>query len=310
MERIFNFVARHNWVTEADGLLTIKVGTFTAAPEILSHLSEKLTGNSLTPDRVPQERWEYQAVEEFRHKCVEDGPGWRRVGSLEEAISPSVSLFRVPEGAGHPVRAALFDLMTVGNCDLGEIQGEWFWRARMPEEMLPKTVGLLHLQPNFEIVAPGNLPLESRIVLEEIAELTSIDQLLHYRITRQSVYGALCHGWTAERQVEWYSQQVGEKRTIPQNVKHSIESWGSGYGRMSLEEPLLLVCDSPELANEILHSKELSGLCLGRFSNNSIVLKKDSAQLALQKLQQAGYLPVHTVGDGSRTMEFLNDEPH
>jgi hypothetical protein len=304
MERLFSFLARQNWVSETDGILTIVEGTFTVAPSVLARLAEGPSGHPGTMERSSQERWEYQAVEEFRCKCVEDGPGWRRVGSLEEAISPAVGLFRAPQGVGHPVRAALFDLMTLGGCDLGETEGEWMWRAKMPEEMLPPdSAGMLHLQPNFEIVAPGNLPQESRLVLEEIAELISIDQLLHYRITRQSVYAALCRGWTAERQIEWYSRQVGEKRSIPQNVSHSIESWGAGYGRISLEEPLLLVCDSAELANEILHSKELSGLCVGRFSANSIVLKKESAQNVLQKLQQAGHLPLPKVGDGSRTVE-------
>ncbi len=311
MERLFNFMARQNWVSDTDGVLTIAEGTFEVAPSLLARLPEGLTGFLQLSERPLQERWEYHAVEDFRRKCVEDGPGWRRVGSLEEAISPAVGLFRIPQGVGHPVRAALFDLMTLNGCDLGETEGEWSWRARMPEESLPPAVaGLLHLQPNFEIVAPGNLPLESRLVLEEIAELVSIDQLLHYRITRQTVYAALCRGWTAERQIEWYSRQVGEKRTIPQNVSHSIESWGAGFGRISLEEPLLLVCDSEDLANEILHSKELTGFCVGRFSAKAIVLKKDSAQTVLQRLQQAGHLPIPKVGDGSRSIDPINGESH
>lgn len=309
MERLFSFLARQNWISDNEGVLTITEGTFANAPAVLARLSEGLAGLLLLSEHPSQERWEYHAVEEFRRRCVEDGSGWRRVSSLEEAISPAVGLFRVPEGVGHPVRAALFDLMTVGGCDLGETEGEWSWRARMPGEMTPPvSAGLLHLQPNFEIVAPGNLPLESRLVLEEIAELASIDQLLHYRITRQSVYAAFCRGWTAEDQIEWYSHHVGEKRTIPQNVRHSIESWGTGFGRIRLEEPLLLVCDSSELADEILHSKELSEYCVGRFSAHSIVLKKESAQTVLQKLQQSGHLPLPNVGDGSRSIAPPNGE--
>ncbi len=311
MERLFTFLIRQNWISDTEGFLMINPGTFDKAPPVLASLGEGLSSLLLLSERPSEERWEYHAVEEFRRKCVEDGSGWRRVSSLEEAISPAVGLFRVPEGDGHPVRAALFDLMTVGGCDLGETEGEWSWRARMPGEMLPSTsAGLLHLQPNFEIVAPGNLPLASRLVLEEIAELVSIDQLLHYRITRQSVYAALCRGWTAERQIEWYTRQVGEKRVIPQNVRHSIESWGSGFGRVRLEEPLLLVCDSSELANELLHSKELSEFCVGRFSAHSIVLKKESAQIVLQKLQQTGHLPLPSVGDGSRSVDQTTCESH
>jgi hypothetical protein len=243
---------------------------------------------------------DYPALGELVVGALAAGAGWRSVAALKQSIFPHVSFF-LPREPGDPVRGALFDLMTLGLCDIGEEEGEWYWRPHPPEEALPATArGLIHIQPNFEIVAPSALPMEARFVLETIADLVSVDQLLHYRITRESVYGALCRGWSASRQIEWYRDQITERRQLPQNVERSIEAWGACFGRVSVEEPLLLVCDTPELAEELLHSKELAGLCIGLFSPTSLVLRKSCAFEAMEALRKLGQMPQPEIGDGSR----------
>ncbi|MCG3198762.1 MAG: helicase-associated domain-containing protein [Candidatus Omnitrophica bacterium] len=243
---------------------------------------------------------DYARIKEVLGDSEGQAPSWRRVDDLVEAVRPRVQLF---SGAGSAalVRSALFNLMAFGHCELGEDENEWYWRASSPPETLPEeAVGVIHLQPNFELIAPALISRRARLTLERIADLTGVDQLLHYRITKESVYGGLCGGWTAARQIDWYSAQLGERRTIPQNVRKSIEAWDALYGRLSVEAPLLLVCDSAELADEVLHNRKLAPLVLGRFTPRHLLLRLDSGEEALATLREMGFLPHPEVGDGVR----------
>jgi hypothetical protein len=356
-ERIFGFLSEHNLVTDQGGRISV---TETALPQIVEWFrlndtpspgSDSLPG---TPQAVcaPNKEEEdpgslvrklleliqsrtryirfsygYRAVVQSVLAATPGERDWHQVESLTEAIQPTVNLFKRAAAASQEmdsIRLALFDLFTLGCCDLGYTEQAWYWRPHYPNHTEgvsqfqgPEDVkngggiingeGLelplpsqIHLQPTFEILAPADFPAEARIVLEQISELITIDQLLHYRITRESVYGALCRGWSVERQLTWYSSKIREKRQIPQNVYQSIESWGTSYGRISLEEPLLLMCDTPDLAQEILHAKELSEYCLGLYGTNAVALQKGTADQVLQKLHQIGYLPHPDVGDGTR----------
>jgi len=226
--------------------------------------------------------------------------GWCRVSALEESVFPVMDIFE-DDNRPKMVRAVLFDLLLLGEIDLGQTDGEWSWRPREKKPTYPEGYKeFLHIQPNFEIVAAPNLPFSTRIVLEQIAELVSIDQLYHYRISRTSVYLGLCNGWTSEEQIEWYHEHSGGGRPLPQNVRHSIEDWGKSFGRLSLEHPLLLVCDTAGLAEELYHSKEIGPYCIGRYTETSLLLRKDSPEEVFDILRGMGYLPNPEVGDGTR----------
>jgi hypothetical protein len=226
---------------------------------------------------------------------------WYRVADLERAVYPVEEIFET----GSPpvaVRFVLLGLLLTGQVDLGEDDSGWLWRRSGTEdtgETAP--TGHLHVQPNFEIIASTTLPLADRCVLEQIAELTGIDhQLLHYKITRDSVYSGLCIGWSAEKQIEWYTEAMGGKRPLAQNVAHSISSWGASFGRLSLERPLLLVCDSRELAEQIYHSKEMGPFCLGMFNETSLIMREGTEEEVLEAILKTGLLPRPEVGDGTR----------
>ncbi|MCA9425144.1 MAG: helicase-associated domain-containing protein [Candidatus Omnitrophica bacterium] len=226
--------------------------------------------------------------------------GWCSVEALERAVCPVIDMFE-PENRPKIVRAVLFDLLLLGEIELGESDEEWLWRPLDNQSPYPEDYKeFLHIQPNFEIVAAPNLPLRTRMVLEQIAELVSIDQLYHYRIARESVYLGLCNGWTAQDQIDWYLQHSGGGRPLPQNVQHSIEDWGKSFGRLSLEHPLLLVCDTPDLAESLYHSKEIGPYCIGRYTETSLLLKKDAEEEIFEILRGMNYLPNPEVGDGTR----------
>jgi hypothetical protein len=248
-------------------------------------------------------------VIDARRKPHPDRSQWSSVAALEQAIYPVRDVFN-SSSFPRTVQKTLFDLMVLGELELGENEEGWLWRTTAGQpSSVPGSSEFLHVQPNFEIVAATSLPLEDRCVLEQIAELVSIDeQLCHYRITRDSVYQGLCKGWSAERQIDYYKRQTGGRRPLPQNVTHSIESWGASFGRLSLELPLLLVCDSPKFAEELYHSKEISQYCLGRFSQNAVLVRRETAEEVLDALREMGLLPNPEIGNGLRWSIEVREE--
>ena len=225
---------------------------------------------------------------------------WRSVEAFKDSIYPTRDFFP-PSSFPRTVEATLFGLMVSGEVDLGESPSGWSWRPRGPRDDSSSGTRFLHVQPNYEVLTAFSLPYSERCVLEQLADLVAVDeQLMHYRISRDSVYRGLCGGWTSEKQVEWYKSQVGQGPPLPQNVSHSIESWGVSFGRLSLEHPLLLVCDEARFAEELYHSSEIAHHCLGRFSENTVLIEPDAADEVLRALRGMGFLPNPEVGNGLR----------
>jgi hypothetical protein len=307
MERVLAFASGQGLIDICAGQVEPKPGAMRRVPDLFaSDLGQclELLERTIPPQHIGGA---YRTLANLLDEIPEGGP-WMSVNALREVTRPNLPGFRVEEG-WDPLCGGLFDLAAIGACELGENEGDWVWRKRSLADSSPRDArGLIHVQPNFELVAPAILPLESRFVLEEIAELVSVDQLLHYRISRETAYNAFCNGWTATRQIEWLSEQIGEKRQVPQNIRTSLEAWGATFGRVKLEEPLLLVCDSPELAEELLHSKELSACCAGLLAPQVLVLKKGSTEEAQKALRKAGQMPRPGVGDGAGSL--IAEPPH
>ena len=242
---------------------------------------------------------DYRVIEKYIGAARDQGSTWMSVDALCAALLPP-GFDRESPDTPNPVREALFDLMAVGLCEIGETDGDWYWNPRSRDEETPYQDYPLHIQANFELIGPGNLPIAERCSLEQIAELVSVDQLFHYKISRDSIYTACGHGWTSESMLTHIQDRIGETKEIPQNVRHSIESWGQAYGRTSLEAPLLLICESADLAEDLLHTAELSPYCRGLFSEKALLIEKGAEDSVFAVLKRLGHLPLPEVGDGSR----------
>lgn len=298
--RLFRLAHGAGLLCEQEGSLVPGKKAFQATINLFGSPKKALDRILSMEGSYPGFETDLKCILNLHRKCCRKGSAWLSVESLQNHMYP-------PLPGGQPaqnqqrISAILYGFFSLGLCDLGHNGEDLLWRPHPELEMIPEdSFGFIHLQPNFEIVAPANLAWESRVVLEQIAELISIDTLLNYRITRDSVYRGFCSGWSADEQIRWYTRQLGDKRTIPQNVHHSIESWGIGYGRIGLETPLLLVCETPMLADDIYHSKEISQHCLGYLAPHILILKAGSEKAAIDSLQRMGHLPHPDVGDGTR----------
>lgn len=87
------------------------------------------------------------------------------------------------------------------------------------------------VQPNFQILAMGPVPLSTLNRLDQIAERTKVDRnVFEYRLTRDSVYAALQADLDASMIIDFLTEQ--SDAPLPQNVRRSLADWTATVQRM------------------------------------------------------------------------------
>lgn len=145
------------------------------------------------------------------------------------------------------------------------------------------------LQPNFELLVPRNVAPSLLWELEDVSELVQPDQMMIYRLTKQSVYRALTCGWTGEKIIDFLATH--SRSGIPQNVRCDLQEWCALYGRVRFEEVCLLRCDSPALAELIRASRRTGPYILGEISPVALIVDKSRYTDLLRELIADGHLP-------------------
>lgn len=145
------------------------------------------------------------------------------------------------------------------------------------------------LQPNFELLVPRDIAPALLWELETLADLVKPDQMMVYRLTRQSIYRALTCGRTGEEIVSFLNAH--SRSGIPQNVLCDLQEWCAAYGRVRFEEVCLLRCDSPALAELIRASRRTGPYILGAISPVALVVDKSQYSELLRELIADGHLP-------------------
>ncbi len=137
------------------------------------------------------------------------------------------------------------------------------------------------LQPDFQVLALGPVPLRVLAGLEQIARREKIDKtVITYRLTRDAVYRAQS-GETVESITAYLEETTGQ--VIPQNIQRSLEEWVSAI-RANRHPPQ---CQDP--SKSILPSAccyYSTSLNSDRFSIPSMSGRRGSFPNELNRVQQ------------------------
>lgn len=171
-------------------------------------------------------------------------------------------------------RCALEELCTMGLVELGYASTEAVTPVAiraMQEAMIPAppagpSPSILEqpwqmiLQPDFQVLALGPVPLRVLAGLEQIARREKIDKtVITYRLTRDAVYRALQSGETVESITAYLEETTGQ--VIPQNIQRSLEEWYQQYERIVIRRSVrILQVDTPERLLLLLDVPELRSL--------------------------------------------------
>jgi len=147
----------------------------------------------------------------------------------------------------------------------------------------------VYVQSNFEILVPCTVTPAVLWAIDCFAELMKPDQMMVYKLTRNSVYRAMLHSYTPDMIQKFLATH--SKTPVSQNVAYSISHWGTSYGRIEFEETILLKCDTEALADELMLHPKIRPYLKQKVGPCYLTVDSESYDQLVAALSEEGYMP-------------------
>ncbi|NBD36893.1 MAG: hypothetical protein GVY30_12965 [Chloroflexi bacterium] len=184
-------------------------------------------------------------------------------------------------------------------------------RALYQDEPLPKeeSAWQIVLQPDFQILAMGPVPLSVLAQLEQAAEREKVGKgVIEYRLTRKSVYQAFQRDLTEDRLREFLDEIT--EQPLPQNVARSLEEWGAQHERIVIRRDICIIqVDDAEILEMLLNDDEIH-LDLNRLDDRTAWTPSAKAAKVRERLWELAYMPTVSHGpenDLPRSVQWDDD---
>lgn len=145
----------------------------------------------------------------------------------------------------------------------------------------------LHMQPNFEIIAPPDVPGSMLARLIRFVDLKQMDVVVTYRLTASSCRRAARDGVSAEEVLRFLNEN--SRYGVPDNVAHMVRDWMRGAGSVRFVQGLILHCRNAEAAAAIRQNAALRHWILEELSDGLFVINSDGFKKVVALLEQMGY---------------------
>lgn len=161
------------------------------------------------------------------------------------------------------------------------------------------------VQPNFQIFAFEPTGEDVLFTLDRLAERVRAEQVVEYRLTRESVYAAQRGGMDVAA-ILTFLEQVSAA-PVPQNIRRSLEDWGSQHDRIRIRRATPLLQTIDEQALDSLYADPELGPSLGRRIAPTAALVParhlDALYSALVNADPARIRPLPALSEGKDTQE-------
>jgi hypothetical protein len=147
----------------------------------------------------------------------------------------------------------------------------------------------LTVQANYTVLVSKNVGLDLRRKLELFADLDKCDQMLHYKLDKNTVYRALIERMSEEDMLTIL--RTYSANTLPQNIAYSISQWASSFGKLSFYSGLFMVARDDELCEEISALPNVKPFIKEKIMDRILALDLENYQQVYQTLLNDGYLP-------------------
>ncbi len=217
----------------------------------------------------------------------------------------------------------LQELQAIGVLDLGyqasqeipsALQVTDLARAYFTNTVLPPpdVEGQVILQPDFQLLAMGPVPLRTLANLERFAEREKLDEsVITYRVTRDSVYMAFQRGETVSSLLIFLEDAAHQ--AIPQNVKRSLEDWGKQYERIVVRRKVTVVqLDAPQMLDVLLEDSVVQRY-LHRLDERTAWAHTENVSKIEKRMRELDMLPTYSQGpeaDLPGSLRWQDDELH
>ncbi|MFP4345059.1 MAG: helicase-associated domain-containing protein [Anaerolineales bacterium] len=155
--------------------------------------------------------------------------------------------------------------------------------------------GQVVLQPDFQLLALGPVSLASLVEIERLTEREQVETAtIGYRVTRQSIYGALQTGRSIP-EILAFLERVTEQ-PVPQNVARTIREWGAQHERITVRQDVLVLhVESAALLQRLLDDAPLRGL-LQPLGEQTAYVDAEAAPKVERRLWEMELLPALSQG--------------
>lgn len=136
--------------------------------------------------------------------------------------------------------------------------------------VLPTNSKPILVQPNFEIMllAPH---VETLWSLLKFCNQKKLDLVSIFTLDRTSVLRGMETGFTPTAVLEWLANH--NPQPLPQNIEVSVQDWGKGFKRVTVEQTVLLETEDPTVLDELMQSKKYADYFVRRLSPTAAVLR-------------------------------------
>lgn len=204
------------------------------------------------------------------------------------------------------VNAVLKEMQGLGIVDLGYASQESsptalrltpLARAHFTNQHIPPpdVVGQVVLQPDFQILAMGPVPLSELANLERFAVREKLDEsVVTYRLTRDSAYLAFQRGESPQSIVAFLEEATAQP--VPQNIARTLEDWGGQYERIVVRrEVTIMQVDDAAVLDKLLADSRVRRY-LHRLDNHTAWLRAKSTPRIESRLRKLAMLPTYSQG--------------
>lgn len=158
--------------------------------------------------------------------------------------------------------------------------------------------GKLLVQPNFQIMAIGPVELNILAQLDLFAAREQVDRgAFQYRLSRESVYQAQQAGLSAADIINILLNESGQE-SLPQNVRRSLEEWGSHHERIVFRQGVsLLQAANADLLNRLLAESSTSNLLARPVADDVALVNAKKQDKLVKALMAQSLLPTISGAD-------------
>ncbi len=195
------------------------------------------------------------------------------------------------------LKYVVYDLTLLGICDASK-DFTMIRKNEMTDKMLdetaefavphllPKNSKPLLIQPNLEILVPYNARVDLLISLSEFSDITVLDKMVHFAITKTSLLRSMDKGWDEKKILSFLAAHSDKQ--ISNGVKTFIDSSLGRRGEAVVMQSAAVVrCNGLGIREKILSIKKLNAVPMAG-TEEYIIIKNQEAKDVEKLLKSKG----------------------
>ncbi len=156
-------------------------------------------------------------------------------------------------------------------------------------------VGQVILQPDFQLLALGPVPLGTLEGIERFADRETVQPAtVGYRLTRSSIYRALQKG-ASIGVICGFLRQITQQ-SLPQNVERTLEEWGAQHERIVVRRNVVVLQTNTTAQLDVLFADPILQPVLQRLDEHTAVADARYTQQIQDRLWHLELLPAISRG--------------